>query len=183
MKSGRFFVTFVCLMTTAVLMACEAFRTASHTPGQPQASHQPQTAQTVEAAAAEANAKLEQIGALEAEMVGRYLFNFESIHDLQGRRVKVEIMAMDYNWRRLSKAERTLAKQRLAQYLSMVNEILEMDARRGLYLTRKQQVLSRRDAAVSYQRSLENFEKIFGENYEAKPGAKSEPPYVKGTDA
>lgn len=84
----------------------------------------------------------------------------------------------DYNWQKRTKAERQEMKQMLARYLTLSNTVLELDARKGLYVTRKDEVVAKRNAATERQRSLESFERIFGENYEPSKDADSLPDYV-----
>lgn len=84
----------------------------------------------------------------------------------------------EYNWQKRSKSERWEAKRKLAQYLSLINKVLELDARRGLYVTHKEELLAKRDAATLRQRAIEDFEKIFGENYEPKHKGEDQPDLI-----
>jgi len=85
---------------------------------------------------------------------------------------------LDYNWKKRTRAERQELKRMLAHYLALSNSVLELDARKGLYVTHKEAVTGKRDAASEKQRSLETFEAIFGENYEPGKDAADQPDYV-----
>jgi hypothetical protein len=68
-----------------------------------------------------------------------------------------------YNWRRLSLASRTEAKQKLAQLVTSMSRLIEIDARKGSAVTNMEKVQSRYRGAIAFQNSLNLFEKTYGE--------------------
>jgi hypothetical protein len=152
-KNARFFVTVVLVLATlGVASACDGFR----------ASKQAQTQKQVQ----EGDQKLAAMSAVESDLTKRSLFLTDAV--VYGRQVSAKTMAEAQNWRRFSKAERGLIKESLAKYLALSNEVLGLDAKRGIYLDRKETFDAKRDAAQMYQKSIEDFEKVNGENYEPK---------------
>lgn len=73
---------------------------------------------------------------------------------------------IDFN--RLSKADRQTLKETLAGYVSAVTRTLEIDAKKGIYLTQKEVVQKQLGVAMNLQKSLENFERTYGENFDPK---------------
>ncbi len=73
-----------------------------------------------------------------------------------------------FDWNKLSKNERQGAKEKLAEYVSAVTRTFEIDAKQGLYLTNKEILQKSLESAMGLQKSLENFERVYGENYEPK---------------
>lgn len=151
----RILVTLSLLIGTAALaVACKPFQRKSSTEQQRQQGDQ----------------ALVQAAAVEKELAG---FNLSLL---------VNDPKQDYNWQKRSKAERQEMKRMLARYLTLSNTVLELDARKGLYLIRKDEVVAKRNAATERQRSLEDFERVFGENYEPSKDAGSLPDYVPAHD-
>ncbi|NJL25490.1 MAG: hypothetical protein HC902_10170 [Calothrix sp. SM1_5_4] len=72
------------------------------------------------------------------------------------------------DWSRLSKVRRNNAKELLAEYVSLLSGVLQLDAKKGIYVDHKDILIAWRDRAFDYQKSLEDFERAFGENYEPK---------------
>jgi hypothetical protein len=73
---------------------------------------------------------------------------------------------LDKNWfMQFSLDERRKVKEDLSHYLSLVNDIMALDARRGLVVTHKDQIISKRDNATAFEKLLEDFESVYGENY------------------
>ncbi|MBX3020636.1 MAG: hypothetical protein KF799_03075 [Bdellovibrionales bacterium] len=175
MVLARFFVTFVPFVCMASIVACEASHTAK------KASDKAATADGKQIIA-EGNEKLSKAMALQAELHKEYSIVLQEVRDQQGRAVKTSVLAIDYQWRILTKEQRRSAKEKLAQYLALSSEILELDARKGFYVTNKDQVTAARDAAYSFQKSLENFEKMVGENFEPKPGSMPAAPYSRSIE-
>jgi hypothetical protein len=76
--------------------------------------------------------------------------------------------ASGFNWNSLSKDQRQSAKEKLAGYVSAVTRTFEIDAKKGLYITKKEVLQQQLNQAMSLQKSLENFESVYGENFEPK---------------
>lgn len=178
MKITRFFVTAVLFVFTAYLMACDAYHSANKSTSNPSASAQ-QTAQLQTARAD--NAKLEQAMALKTELAATFRIILDDVRDPKGQVVKGTVMAVDFKWS-MSKAQRRAAKEKLTKFVALSGEILEIDARKGVYVTNTDRVIAARDAASGYLKSLETFEKIRGENFEPKPGSDSEAAYEKSQE-
>ena len=71
-----------------------------------------------------------------------------------------------FNWSKLNKNERQVAKEKLAEYVSAITRAFELDAKKGLYLTKKEILQQSLESAMGLQKSLENFERVYGENFE-----------------
>jgi hypothetical protein len=82
-------------------------------------------------------------------------------------RYKIEFGAK-FDWNKLSKDERQGAKEKLAEYVSAITRTFEIDAKKGVYLTEKEVLQKQLDSAMALQKSLENFERVYGENFEPK---------------
>lgn len=172
MKSSRFFVTAVLFVSTAVLMACDAFHR----------TNKPETpVSATDKAVADGNAKIEQFMALKQELEREHQIILQDMRDPQGRLIKASALAQDYEWRNLSKAQRMAVKEKLSRYLALASEVLELDARKGIYVDQVERVIGTRDAAYRFQKSVENFEKIVGENFDPKPNP-NRPAYSKSYD-
>jgi hypothetical protein len=171
MKSARFFVTTALFVGTAFLMACEAYHHSEN--AKPGASAKGDVALNL------SNAKLEEAMTVQAELSRTYSIILNDIRDSNGRLVKGTSLAQDYEWRCLAKAERRSVKEKLAQFMALASEVLQVDARKGPYLTNKERVTNSRDVAFAFQKSVEAFEKLVGENFEPKAGCSSPSPYMK----
>lgn len=73
-----------------------------------------------------------------------------------------------FDWNALSKADRQMAKEKLAEYVSAVTRTFEIDAKSGLYLTEKEILRQQLESAMGLQKSLESFERTYGENFDPK---------------
>ncbi len=71
-----------------------------------------------------------------------------------------------YDWNKLSKADRQFAKEKLAEFISAVTRTFEIDAKKGIYLTGKEELQKQLDGAMDLRKSLDNFERTYGENFE-----------------
>ncbi len=151
MKSGRFFVTSVLIFMSVLICACKA-RHENHSSVQ-------EGAETMKRAMLLGNE-------LDARFQLAVQVSAEKSQDRQLMPERAHVHA--YNWKRLSLAERREVKGKLNEYISLLSTVLQVDARKGVYLTNKDLVISWRDGALAYQRALENFEKIHGESFEPK---------------
>lgn len=150
MRTGRFFVTAVILMIIALGTV--------YFSGSDAASSLIQ----------KGNSELREAEALEADLA-KYSVHLAGLQAAGGKALNPQAMAQAYYWPHLTRQERWQVKQKLAEYLALVQSVLEIDARRGLYLTNKEVVFGKRDAAQDFQKSLEAFEKKIGENFDPKP--------------
>lgn len=179
MKTGRFFGTTVLALITILVVSCKDNQ-------HPKRAHVRNTKAfgSTDPVQQGGNTmgKAMQIG---AELVLRYQMQIQNHEgrDHSGQKVNSETRAQDYNWRRFSLVERNEVKGKLNQYVSLVSEILALDAQKGIYLTMKESVIGWRDSAMAYQRSLEHFEKTFGENYDPKSGGQLQPVYNRSLEA
>jgi hypothetical protein len=152
-KNARFFVTAVLVLATfGVGISCSGNR-----------DRKQQQAKQVQ----KGTQKLAEMSAVESDLTKRSLYLTDGLY-------AVKTMAEQQNWMRFSKADRGLIKESLAQYLALSNEVLGLDAKRGIYLDRKETFDAKREGASMYQKSIENFEKVNGENFEPKPGSSQE---------
>ena len=79
---------------------------------------------------------------------------------------KISLNESAFDWNKLSKSARQSAKEKLAEYVASVTRTFEIDAKKGLYLTKKEVLQKQLDGAMILQKSLENFERTYGENFE-----------------
>lgn len=79
---------------------------------------------------------------------------------------KISLTETSFDWNKLSKSERQVAKEKLAEYVAAVTRTFEIDAKKGLYVTKKEVLQKQLDGAMALQKSLENFERTYGENFE-----------------
>lgn len=159
MRIARFFVTCVVLLGTLSSVAC----------GNKKDKKKTDTA-TMQSLKAEGAAKWEI-----SEVLGKDLAQAYRIMILDyaqrmpsGALIESKTMGHKFNWGRLTLAERQAAKEKLAQYVTAVSRLVEMDARKGVYLTNMDKVRSRYEGALAFQASLTKFEEIAGEMYEPK---------------
>lgn len=71
-----------------------------------------------------------------------------------------------FEWNKLSRSQRQTVKEKLAEYVAAVTRTFEIDAKKGLYLTKKEILQKQLDGAMALQKSLETFERTYGENFE-----------------
>ena len=100
-----------------------------------------------------------------------------------GKRVSAIDLARDFNWRKLSLEERQQAKAGLNEFVACLSQVLQADAKKGIYLTNKETVIRSRDVALAYQKSLEFFERIHGEMFSPKPHHRDEPAFIRSFEA
>jgi hypothetical protein len=152
MKPKRFIVTLTTLLTLA----------ACHKSSKPHAVG-PATAalQNRQAVEVSGNAKIQKAYARKAELLSKYGINLDQA-------TSAPQDAKAYNWSLLSKNERREARAKLAEFVSLVSGVLEIDAQNNFYVTRKDEIVHSRDRAFAFQQSIEGFEKKFGENFEPK---------------
>lgn len=180
MKTGRFFGTAVLVLFTVLVVSCKANHHDSKR-GHIRNSKAFASNNPVQEGG-EMMGKAMQIG---AELGLRYQMHIQSheARDHMGQKVNNNTLSQDYNWRRFTLSERNQVKGKLNQYVGLLSEILALDAKKGIYLTMKETVIGWRDGAIAYQRSLEHFEKTFGESYEPKTGSQLQPIYNRSLEA
>ncbi len=96
------------------------------------------------------------------------------------QKIEPEKLGQNYNWRRLSLEERQAAKEKLAQYGTLISKVIEIDSRRGIYVTHMNKIRSRKMAADAFQDSLNNFEEINGPTFNP-PKNENERVYIGDT--
>ena len=153
MKLGRFFVTAVAILATLGTTACH--------------SQKKETRRTL---ALEGSQKLTESQALAEELYKTYRIKIvdEPWKLSSGVYVDSTRIGSSYNWRRLTLAERQAAKEKLAQMITLLSRVMEIDAKKGLYIDRVEKVRSRYKGAIAFQNSLRQFEEIYGEQADLK---------------
>lgn len=146
MKSGRFFVTYVSVLAIFVLAALNANRIVEE-----RVSGSP-------ALVEEGNAKLK-----ESEVVRQELQNEFGI-----RLLPSAIGPEKFDWKELTLEKRLEAQGRIAQYLQLVNRVLEIGTKRLITIENRENLLVGRDSAQAFQRSGENFLAAHGESLNPK---------------
>lgn len=155
MYQGRFFVTIVLVLGTLAYGACS-----------------PKKENTQAKLVREGSQKLTQSSETEIDLQKYHIL----IPPPKGKR------ALAYNWLRLNRTERHDAREKLARYVALTSRVQEIDTTRGLYIENKALFLLQAESALEYQRGLENFERIHGENYEPK-NPKEQPLFIDLRDA
>lgn len=153
MKNGRFFVTSVLVLATLSAVACN--------------SKKP-TSETNQSLKAEVGEKVTNSEVLIEELAKGYrilILDFPTKAN-DGSMADSARWGNSYNWRRPSLAERTVAKEKLAQLVTVLSRLIAIDARRGVVVTNMDKVQSRYRGALAFQSSLSNFEKIYGEQFD-----------------
>lgn len=135
---ARFFVTSVLALVTVLNVGCTSEKSKRS------------------ALIAEGTAHLSQAATLETDLNTRYGVNLELG------------LGADFKWHRLSKAERQVIKEKLAEFVTHSVRVLELDTKKGLYVTSKEVIIAKIEQAMQIQKSLEAFENKFGENFDPK---------------
>lgn len=160
MKSGRFFVTVVVILGIAGAVACDGNR------GRRRAA-QAETDRK-EALVQEGNAKIKEANDLREELKQAKFsvaIGNES-KSLRNRDTKTFETPEKYSWRRLSLVERREVQGKLAQLLQLINRILEINTKKNITVENRDQIVIARESAEAFQRSLENFEREVGVNFD-----------------
>lgn len=160
MNFARFFVTAVILVTSVVSVGCGDKKKAKTDPA------------AITALRNEGKAKWEDTELLTKELAQTYRI---LILDMPFRHNKLTIdgklMGQKFNWGRLTLSERQAAKEKLAAFITSTSRIIEIDAKKGVYVTHMDKVRSRYASALAFQTSLNLFEQNGGESFEPKnPG-------------
>ena len=159
MKTGRFFVTAVILLGIAASVSCEVSRTRKN-------AAQSETERKA-ALVAEGNAKI-----LESEKIREELRSTYGVHLANVPRFKDKVSGMatpeKFNWKEVAIERRREIQAKLAQYLQLVNRVLEIDSQRLITVENRDKLITARVNAEAFQRSLEQAESTLGENYTPK---------------
>jgi hypothetical protein len=162
MNFARFFVTVVFLFGTVISMGCSDKKTGKSDPAR------------MSSLKKEVKSKWD-----DSDVQGRELAQAFRILILDApiRAVSTmtlidsRLMGQKFNWGRLTFSERQTAKEKLAKYVTNISRLIEIDAKRGVYITNMDKVRSRYQGALAFQESLTFYEKAKGEQYEpANPG-------------
>lgn len=100
--------------------------------------------------AEEGNAKIQQALALEANLLAKY---------------HLPLAANKFTWKNLTRAERREIQGKVSHLLVLINRVLEIDTVENVIIENKEPLLVSRNAALILQKSLENFEQMYGENF------------------
>src|SRR5205814_500870 len=102
--------------------------------------------------------------------------------DLEGtygiRLAKASAAADKFNWKEFSLQKRQDVQGKLAHYLQLINRILEIDAAKLITIENRAQLISNRESAEAFQRSVEGFVSSYGESFNPKSGAEPNPRHV-----
>jgi hypothetical protein len=69
------------------------------------------------------------------------------------------------SWQAWSKTQRRDIQAKLAMYLTLVNQVLIIDAQKNITIENRSVLLRSRDRAETLQKVIEGFERVYGENY------------------
>lgn len=142
MKSGRFFVTSVLILGIAAFTACTGKKDRR------------------EAHVKEGNQQIRTAAAVQQELA-----TGSNIHLGNSN---AAAFAETFDWNQLTRDQRQTTKEKLAEFVTAVVRTLEIDSKKGIYITRKEVLQAQLNAANAYQKSLETFERTFGENFDPK---------------
>ncbi len=145
MKLGRFFVTVTTLLCLSLLTVVSARHTVVHE-------------STSEGLVHEGNAKLAEAQVLQRELAHK--FNVVIGSETSATHA--------IKWNGFSKLQRLEVQSGIAAYLSLLNRVLQIDAQKNITIEHREQVVASRHSAEALQESIENFEKIYGQNFETK---------------
>ena len=164
-KLGRFFVTAVVLLAMADVVACNGHSTSGDGGSSAQPKSNPENAVLVQ----EGNAKIIAATSLQRELMNKFsLFIASEPKIYRNQVLHTRDFAEKFNWRGLHKTERREIEGKLALYLQLVNRVLEIDSKSLITIDNREQILTSRDSAALFQKGLEDFERVYGQNYEPK---------------
>jgi hypothetical protein len=152
-KSGRFFVTTVILLAMGATVACNRNR----------ANRERSRAELMN----EGNAKIAQAQALQKQLAADFGVNITSDskglreQTLRGKDLTDKLMCLHVSARRDIQA-------RLAQYLQLINRVIEIDAKNLITIENRDMIFTSRNSAELLQKSIEEFERTHGENFNPK---------------
>lgn len=172
MQIGRFFVTFVGIFTLLTTVSCS--KSAERKAKEKKAARE----QLSKALLAEGETLLSQSDELRKELdeIYKIWIRDEPIKVAAQTTRDHKTLGRDYNWDRLNKPERQAVKEKLAALMTKYSRILEIDAKKGVYITHIKKIKDRKLATESHQISLTNFELLYGEQFNP-PTAGSGPVY------
>lgn len=162
-------VTAVCFVATAWLAACDVFQAHQSKQTPPEISS---VSQAVYRELENGNASLDRAQWIERDLAARYVLSLESSSSPEriSGRGPIPLARNEGGWRQLTRREREDVKAQLSTYIALASDVLSLDAKRGIYVTHREQVISKRDSAIGYLRSLERFERQVGEGFEPAKG-------------
>jgi hypothetical protein len=70
------------------------------------------------------------------------------------------------NWYQVSRQSRQEIKEKLASYVTVASQLIELDAKMRIVIYRVDQILGWRNSAMAFLESLRAFEKVHGEQFE-----------------
>lgn len=175
MNFGRFFVTSVLALITLGSVACSKGRPSEK-------SMEFSRSKNNKVLLAEGEQLLVQSDALRKELQDnfRILIADSPVQVASGVTIDHKTVGREFNWARLTLTERQTAKEKLASLMTAYTRILEIDTKRGVYVTHLEKVRDRKAATESHQISLSTFERIRGEQY--NPATPGQGPVYKNID-
>jgi hypothetical protein len=164
MNFARFFVTLVMPLVTVISIGCNGKKAESKA--------DPARTATLKA---EVKAKWDETDVIGEGLKQNYrIMILDEPMRMNSRSITMvdsRTLGLKYHWGRLTLAERRLAKEKLALFVTAISRVIAIDAKRGLSVTNMDKVQSRYQGALAFQESLMTFEKLAGEQYEPKnPG-------------
>jgi hypothetical protein len=166
-RFGRFFVTSVILLAMAAATACDRKRSEREHSGQ---KNQEQKNALVK----EGNDNIAKAEALKKQLAADYNVTINS--DSVGLHTQSQ-QTKDLNDNLMNRplAARQDIQGRLAQYLQLINRVIEIDSKNLMNVANRDVLYTSRNSAELLQKSVEQFVKAHGENFNPPP-AKDAPP-------
>lgn len=166
MRFGRFFVTIAAILSLLATVSCS--KSAERKAKEKKAARQEMN----KALLAEGETLLTQTDEQRKELDDLYKIwiRDEPIKVAADTTRDHRTLGRDYNWERLNSTERQAVKEKLAALMTGYARILEIDAKKGVYITHIKKIKDRKLATESHQISLSNFEKLHGEQYNPQGG-------------
>ena len=135
-------------------------------------AHHDVSADSQQALVAEGNAKILESRSVQTELNSKYhVFIASEPKIVNNKVIHTKDFATAYNWRVLTKEQRRDVQGKLAHYLVLINRVLEIDAQKNITIDQRDQVLESRDSAQAFQKAIESFEQVYGENFNPRPGS------------
>jgi hypothetical protein len=169
-KSGRFFVTSVILFAMAAAISCDRNRANREHAGQ-------QNKEAKAALVTEGNAKIAEAQTLQKQLAADGVVISSESKSL--REHSTRATALNAKLMTLPLAARRDIQSRLAQYLQLINRVIEIDTKNLITIDNRDLIYTSRNSAELLQKSIEEFEKVHGESFDPKDVPQTPAPFAQ----
>jgi hypothetical protein len=165
-KSGRFFVTSVVLFAMAAFVACDGHRSTRERAGQDQHDANQKAAAEKEALVNEGNAKITEAQALQKQLAAEGVVISSEAKSIREQSVRTK--DLNEKLTGISLERRRSLQGRLAQYLQLINRVIEIDSKNLITIDNRDMIFTSRNSAEILQKNVEEFERAHGESFNPK---------------